>query len=471
MEPKENKMGVMPIKKLLVTMAAPMILSMLVQALYNIVDSAFVSRISQDALTAISLAFPMQNLMIAVATGTGVGINAMLSKSLGEKNEKNVRLAAVNGVFLAVCSYVLFLVLGIFGSRIFFAAQVDSRNIVELGTKYLTICLTCSFGVFVEITFERLLQSTGKTVYTMFTQMLGAVINIILDPILIFGLLGFPKMGIAGAAAATVIGQIAAGIAAVIINRRVNKEIKVSFKGFRPNGKVIKRIYAVGFPSVLMVAIGSLMNFSLNKIFIRSFPESISELPGAAAVNEATVGTTAVAVFGVYFKLQSFIFMPIFGLNNGMVPIVAYNYGAKKRSRVTGTIKLGVAFAVCIMFLGFLVFQFAARPLLGIFKVPDNPEAMYAVGVPALKIISLHFLVAGFNIVCSSAFQALGNGLYSLIISAARQIVVLIPAAFLLSLSGNVNAVWWSFPIAEVMSLILSSFFLKRIYDKKLKNL
>ncbi len=471
MEPKENKMGVMPVKKLLVTMAAPMILSMLVQALYNIVDSAFVSRISQDALTAISLAFPMQNLMIAVATGTGVGINAMLSKSLGEKDEKNVRLAAVNGVFLAVCSYVLFLVLGIFGSRIFFAAQVDSQNIVELGTKYLTICLTCSFGIFIEITFERLLQSTGKTIYTMFTQMLGAVINIILDPILIFGLLGFPKMGIAGAAAATVIGQIAAGIAAVIINGRVNKEINVSFKGFRPSGRAIKRIYSVGFPSVLMVAIGSLMNFSLNKIFITGFPESVSDLIGSAAAKDATIGTTAVAVFGVYFKLQSFIFMPIFGLNNGMVPIVAYNYGARKRSRVTGTIKLGVVFAVSIMFLGFLAFQFAAKPLLGIFKVPDNPEAMYMVGIPALKIISVHFLVAGFNIVCSSVFQALGNGLYSLIISIARQIVVLIPAAFLLSLSGSVDMVWWSFPIAEVMSLILSSLFLKRIYDKRLKNL
>lgn len=463
MDTKENKMGVMPVRKLLITMAAPMILSMLVQALYNIVDSAFVSRISQDALTAISLAFPMQSLMIAVATGTGVGINAMLSKSLGEKDEKNVRLAARNGVFLAVCSYVLFLIAGLFGARAFFEAQGVSESIVDQGTKYLSICLVYSFGIFVEITFERLLQSTGKTIYTMFTQMLGAIINIVLDPILIFGLFGLPKLGIAGAAIATVAGQIIAGIAAVLANQLKNKEINVNPKGFRPHGKTIKRIYSVGIPSILMVAISSVMTFTLNKIFINGFPEVIGV--------ESTVGTTAVAVLGIYFKLQSFIFMPIFGLNNGMVPIVAYNYGARKRSRVTGTIKLGVGFAEGMMFIGFLAFQFASLALLQIFKVPDNAEAMYAIGVPALKIISVHFLVAGFNIVCSSVFQALGNGVYSLIISVARQIVVLIPAAFLLSLAGNVALVWWAFPIAEVMSLVLSSIFLKRIYGKKLKNM
>lgn len=463
MEANENKMGVMPVKKLLVTMAAPMILSMLIQALYNIVDSAFVSRISQDALTAISLAFPMQNLMIAVATGTGVGINAMLSKSLGEKDEKNVKLAARNGVFLAICSYAVFLLVGLFGTRAFFLAQGVSESIVDLGVKYLSICLVLSFGIFVEITFERLLQSTGKTVYSMITQSLGAVINIILDPILIFGLFGFPEMGISGAALATVIGQIIAGVAAVVINHMKNREISVKFKGFKPHGKTILRIYSVGFPSILMVAISSLMTMTLNKVFIGGFTEKI----GAAA----TVGTTAVAVLGIYFKLQSFIFMPIFGLNNGMVPIVAYNYGAKKRSRVTQTVKLGICFAEAMMFIGFLAFQFAGGVLLDIFEVPDNMEAMRAIGIPALKIISVHFLVAGFNIVCSSFFQAMGNGVYSLVISVARQLVVLLPAAFLLSLSGEVSLVWWAFPVAEIMSLILSSFFLRKIYGQKLKNL
>ena len=450
METKENKMGVMPVNKLLITMAAPMILSMLVQALYNVVDSFFVSRIHEDALTALSLAFPIQNLMIAVATGTGVGVNAMLSKSLGEGNRENVNNAARNGIFLAVCSYVVFLLFGLFGTRAFMQSQTDIDSIIEHGVQYLSICSVACIGIYVQIIFERLLQGTGRTVITMWTQLTGAVINIILDPILIFGLLGMPAMGVAGAAVATVAGQIVAAIVAVICNLKFNKEIDFSFKGFRPSPKVIGRIYAVGFPSILMVAISSIMTYVMNKILIG-------------------FTSTAVAVFGAYFKLQSFVFMPIFGLNNGMIPIVAYNYGARKRSRVTGTIKLSVVFAEAMMIIGVLIFQFFGKWLL--IHGFDASETMVALGVPALRTISLHFLLAGFCIISSSVFQALGNGVFSLLISFARQLLVLLPAAYLLSLSGRVEMVWWSFPIAELASLLLCALFLKITYNKKLKNL
>ena len=450
MDTQENKMGVMPVNKLLITMAAPMILSMLVQALYNVVDSFFVSRIHEDALTALSLAFPVQNLMIAVATGTGVGVNAMLSKSLGEGNRQNVNSAARNGIFLAVCSYALFLIFGLFGVRAFMQSQTDSARIIGYGAQYLTICCVASAGIYMQIIFERLLQGTGRTFITMWTQLIGAVINIVLDPILIFGLLGAPKMGVAGAAVATVIGQIAAAVAAIICNLKFNKEIDFSFKGFRPSPRTIGRIYAVGFPSILMVAISSIMTYVMNKILIG-------------------FTSTAVAVFGAYFKLQSFVFMPTFGLNNGMIPIVAYNYGARKRSRVTSTIKLSVVFAETMMFVGVLIFQFFGESLLKYGF--DASETMLALGVPALRTISLHFLLAGFCIISSSVFQALGNGVFSLIISFARQLLVLLPTAWLLSLSGRVDMVWWSFVIAEFVSLVLCAVFLKVIYNKKLKNL
>lgn len=441
---QENKMGVMPVNRLLLSMSGPIMISMLVQALYNIVDSIFVARINEDALTAVSLAFPIQSLMIAVGAGTGVGVNALLSKSLGEKDFKKANRAAENGVFLAVISYVIFLAVGVLAVMPFYRSQTDAPEIVAYGVQYLTIVCTMSMGMFAQIIFERLLQSTGKTFYTMITQGTGAIINIIMDPILIFGWFGMPQMGVAGAAAATVAGQIVAGVMAMVINHKVNHEVQVRIRGFRPDGNIICGIYKVGIPSIIMQAIGSVMTYGMNRILI-SFT------------------STATAVFGVYFKLQSFIFMPVFGLNNGMVPIVAFNYGAGKRERLVRTIKLSILYAVVLMAVGFLVFQIIPEQLLQLF---DASERMVAIGVPALRIISISFLFAGFCIICGSVFQALGNGVYSLLISAARQLVVLLPVAYLFAKSGNVNYVWWAFPIAEVISLTMSAGFLVRIYRK-----
>ncbi len=446
---KENKMGTMSVNKLLLSMSVPMMISMLVQALYNIVDSMFVAQISENALTAVSLAFPAQNLMIAVATGTGVGINALLSRSLGEKNYERVNKTAGNAVFLALCSFIVFAVLGGLLSRQFFLLQTDITEIVDYGTEYFQICSVFSFGLFGQITFERLLQSTGKTIYTMITQGIGAIINIIFDPILIFGLLGFPKMGVAGAAAATVFGQIVAFILAVIINHVKNHEIKLSVKQMKPNLKLIKEIYSVGLPSIIMASIGSVMTFGMNKILI-------------------AFSSTATAVFGVYFKLQSFVFMPVFGLNNGMVPIIAFNYGAKKPDRITKTLKLSIMYAVIIMFVGFVVFMAIPDKLLAIFEASDY---MLKIGEPALRIISTSFLLAGYAIVCSSMFQALGHGMLSLYVSVIRQLVVLLPVAFLLSLTDNLDYVWIAFPIAEIVSFVFSSIFLRHIYKKEIKPL
>ncbi|MBO4900781.1 MAG: MATE family efflux transporter [Lachnospiraceae bacterium] len=438
---EENKMGTMPVNKLLITMSVPMMMSMMVQALYNVVDSIFVSRIEEDALTAVSMAFPMQMLMMALGMGMGVGVNALLSRSLGEKDYDSVNKAATNGIFLAVCSYIVFLIAGRMLVRPFYVSQIDNANIVDYGVAYLTICCTMSFGLYTQVIFERLLQSTGMTFYNMVTQMTGAVINIILDPILIFGLLGAPKMGIAGAATATVIGQIVAGTLAIILNVRLNKEIHISFKGFRPDLRVIGQIYTVGLPSIIMQSIGSVMVYGMNRIL-------------------GVFSSTAVAVFGVYFKLQSFIFMPVFGLNNGMIPIVAYNYGAKNRLRMVKTIKLAVFFAVAIMLIGTAIFEIFPAKLFALF---DASEHMLQMGVPALRIIAIHFPIAAVCIVIGSVFQSLGNGIYSMINSIMRQIVVLLPAAYLLARTGYVNNVWWSFPIAEIMSLICTLFFLWRI--------
>lgn len=446
---KENKMGTMSVNKLLLSMSVPMMISMLVQALYNIVDSMFVAQISENALTAVSLAFPAQNLMIAVATGTGVGINALLSRSLGEKNYERVNKTAENAVFLALCSFIVFAVLGGLLSRQFFLLQTDITEIVDYGTEYFQICSVFSFGLFGQITFERLLQSTGKTIYTMITQGIGAIINIIFDPILIFGLLGFPKMGVAGAAAATVFGQIVAFILAVIINHVKNHEIRLSVKQMKPNLKLIKEIYSVGLPSIIMASISSVMTFGMNKILI-------------------AFSSTATAVFGVYFKLQSFVFMPVFGLNNGMVPIIAFNYGAKKPDRITKTLKLSIMYAVIIMFVGFVVFMAIPDKLLAIFEASDY---MLKIGEPALRIISTSFLLAGYAIVCSSMFQALGHGMLSLYVSVLRQLVVLLPVAFLLSLTDNLDYVWIAFPIAEIVSFVFSSIFLRHIYKKEIKPL
>lgn len=438
---KENKMGVMPINKLLISMSVPMMLSMLVQALYNIVDSIFVARISEDALTAVSLAFPVQTLIVAIAGGTCVGVNALLSKSLGAKEFKKANDAANNGIFLAAISYLLFLLIGLFLAKPFYQAQTSDPEILHYGSQYLSIVCALSFGFFAQFIFERLLQSTGKTFYTMITQLTGAVVNLILDPIMIFGLFGFPRMEAAGAALATVIGQITAGTLACILNFRKNKEIHISFQGFRPNGSIIRTIYKVGVPSIIMQSIGSIMTFSMNQILI-------------------AFSSTATAVFGVYFKLQSFIFMPIFGLNNGMVPIVAYNYGAKNKSRMLKTYRLSILFAICIMTLGMASFLIIPDKLFLLF---DASEHMLSMGVPALRIISVHFPVAAFCIVTGTLFQALGKAVYSMINSICRQLVVLLPAAYLLAQLGDVNYVWWSFPIAEVASAIVTVIFLFRI--------
>ena len=437
-------MGVMPVNKLLITMALPMIISMLVQAMYNIVDSIFVSRICEDALTAVSLAFPMQNLMIAVASGTGVGMNALLSRSLGEQNHEAANTSAKHGVFLAVCSYLVFLVFGVTACGVFFHTQTDSTVITQYGKTYLSICCICSIGMFMQMTFERILQATGRTFYSMITQTVGAVINIIMDPILIFGMFGMPEMGIAGAAVATVFGQIVASLLAIFFNIRFNTDVSLNFRGFRPHGRIIRQIYSVGIPSILMMSISSVMVYGMNRILL-------------------AFTSTATAVFGVYFKLQSFIFMPIFGMNNGMVPIVAYNYGAAKPDRILKTIKLAMTYAEAFMLIGLAAFQLIPDVLLSMFNASTD---MLAIGEPALRTISWSFLVAGICIICSSTFQALGNGMYSLLVSFARQLVVLLPAAFLLSLTGNVNAVWWSFPIAEVASLTCSLLFLRRMHQR-----
>ena len=439
----------MPVNKLLVSMSLPMIASMLVQALYNVVDSVFVAQISENALTAVSLAFPIQSLMIAVSSGTCVGINALLSRSLGEKRQKEANLSAVNGVFLAFVSYLVFALMGILGSHLFFASQTENREIVEFGTQYLTICLIFSFGIFMEMTFERIMQSTGRTIYSMVTQGTGAIINIILDPIMIFGLFGFPRLGIRGAAIATVTGQIIAMILAVWFNHKKNRDVQLSFKGFKPDGRIIAKIYEVGVPYIVMQSIVSIMTFGMNKILIM-FSE------------------TAVSVLGIYFKLQSFIFMPIFGLNNGVIPIVAYNYGAGHKKRIMDTIKLSTFIAVGIMLIGLIIFQVFPEGLLKLFNASDH---MLEVGVPALRIISTSFLFAGYCIILGSVFQALGNGVYSLIVSVARQLLCILPLAYVFARVAGLHAVWYSFPLAELISVTLTTILFRRIYVKKLKNL
>lgn len=448
---QENKMGVMPVPKLVFNMALPMMISMLVQAMYNIVDSIFVAKISENALTAVSLAFPLQTLLISVAAGTGVGVNALLSRTLGEKDYKKVNDTACNAIFIYILSYLLFLVLGLTVVKPFYASQIKTADpeIMALGITYLSIVLTCSFGICIQFCFERLLVSTGKTIFSMTSQLSGALTNIILDPILIFGLLGAPKMGVAGAAVATVIGQCVGGTLALLLNLKFNKEVQINFKGFRPNLHIIGSIYAVGVPSIIMQSIGSIMTYSMNLILIG-------------------FSSTATAVFGAYFKLQSFFFMPLFGMNNAITPIVAYSYGAQQRKRMLKTIKLSLGVAFVLMFIGFIGFEVFPAALLGLFDASEN---MLEIGVPALRIIGVHFLVAWFCIIAGTVFQALGKANYSLVVSIMRQLVVLIPAAFILSKIGGLNAVWWAFPIAEIMSFAVSTTCLIRIYRKIIKPL
>ena len=439
--PQENKMGVLPIGRLLAGMAIPMMISMLVQALYNVVDSVFVAMLSENALNAVSLAFPLQNLMIAVGAGTAVGINALLSRSLGEKKQEMADRAAGTGIFLSLCSFVVFALIGIFLARPFFMAQAASvPEIVEMGTQYTRICLGLSVGVFSQFCFERLLQSTGRTTLAMCTQLVGALINIIMDPILIFGLLGAPRLEVAGAAVATVLGQIVAAILAVIMNLKLNPEIHIRARLIRFDRFVVREIYRVGLPSIVMQSIGSVMTFGMNKILFVFTP-------------------TATAVFGAYFKLQSFVFMPVFGLNNGMVPIISYNFGAARPQRVWKTVRLTIFTAIAIMAVGFLIFQLFPDTLLNFF---DASESMLTIGMPALRIISISFLMAGFSVIAGSVCQAIGNPFYSMIVSVCRQLMVLLPTAWLLSQLGSLELVWWAFPIAEVVALGLSIVFLRR---------
>ena len=448
----ENKMGVVPVGKLLFSMAMPMILSMVVQALYNVVDSIYVSRVSESAVTALSLAFPIQNLQIGFAVGVGVGVNALLSKSLGERNQDVANYAAGNGLFLALVCTVLFMLFGFFGTRPYYMMQNTTVETAENGIAYTSICCIFTLGIFVEVLGERLLQATGRTVYTLFSQGLGAVANIILDPVFIFGsdALGIPAMGVAGAAVATVIGQWMAAALAVVFNFKFNPDVRFGLKYLRPTAGAIRPILTVGVPSAIMNGIGSITNFTMNQILL----------------GFQGVGETASGVFGIYFKLQSFFFMPLFGLNNASISIVAYNYGARKPERITKTLKIAFGTALTLMILGTLAFQLIPEVLLGLF----NPsEAFLEIGCGALQTISFHFPIAAFSIVMISSFQALGNGIYSTIVSLCRQLIALLPAAYLLSLSGNVHHVWWSFCIAELVSAAVCLFFFLRIYRQKIR--
>lgn len=439
---KENKMGTMKIPRLLFSVSIPIIISMLVQAMYNIVDSIYVAQFDPNAGTgALTVAFPIQNLMIAVAVGLAVGMNALLSRSLGEKNFEKANVVAGQGFFLTFCGYLIFLVIGLFFVLPFVGSQAEKGSLLyDYGVQYLSIVCIGSLGVFIQVTAERLLQSTGKSLFSMVTQLSGAIINIVLDPILIFTF----NMGVRGAAIATIVGQFFAAIMGIILNLAVNKELRIKLKNFIPRWELIRDMLIIGIPSVLVQAIGSVMTFCMNKILLG-------------------FGTAALNVFGVYFKLQSFVFMPIFGLNNGMVPIIAYNFGAKKRKRVFATIKLSAVVAVGYMLFGLLVFQTLPDVLLGFFNAD---QAMLSIGRAALRTISLSFIFAGFSIIASVTCQALGKSIYSLFISVGRQLVVLIPAAFLLSLVGEVSYVWWAFPISEIMSLALGVFFLIRVLKR-----
>ena len=451
-----DKMGTMPVNKLLISMSLPMMISMLIQALYNVVDSIFVAKLSEDALTAVSMAFSMQTLMFASAGGIGVGLNALLSRSLGEKNRELASKSAVNGLFLGLIAYVIFVIIGILFIKPFYLFQTNdpSSPITKYGMEYLYCIMLCSFGLYGQVLFERLLISTGLTFYSMITQSVGAIVNIILDPILIFGWLGMPKMGVLGAAVATVIGQCAAAVLALVFNITKNKDISLSIRKFRPDSAVIRAILSVGIPSMIMQAIGSVMTFTFNKLLI-------------------WFSSTAVAVFGIYFKINSIIFMPVFGLNNGMVPIVAYNLGAKNRKRMMKTVKYSIIYAVSLMLIGLLLIEIFPAQILMLFSASEN---MLSIGIPALRIICLSFMFAGCSIVLLSLFQAMGHGVYSMMISLIRQLLVLLPSAFILALIGksmgnDVSYIWWSFNIAEIVSVVTSLLLFKRLYKNTISKI
>lgn len=448
-ENNQNIMGYMPCNQLILKLSVPMMLSMLVQALYNIVDSVFVARVSEDALTAVSLAFPLQSLLIAVAVGTGVGVNARLSRKLGEKSMREVNTTAGNALFISIIYSVVFLVLGLTICGPFYRIMTDDPEIIQYGIDYSSVVLTFAAAPIFQMACERLLQATGKTFYSMITQTTGAIINVIMDPIMIFGLFGMPAMGTKGAAIATVLGQAVAALMAIFFNLKFNKEISFGAQYIKPHKETIKAIYIVGIPSIIMQSIASVMNFGMNKILLQ-------------------FSSTAAAAFGIYFKLQSFVFMPVFGLNNGIVPIIAYNYGARKPDRIKETFKIAVMYAVAIMLVGILIFELLPELLLKVFNASDN---LYAIGTVALRLIAIHFVFAGYDIVCSSFMQALGHGVKSLIVSIVRQLLFLLPAAYIFAHIFGLNAVWLSFPVAEIASLILCTIFTGKIFRTEIDPL
>ena len=451
---KLNKMHTMPVGKLLFNMALPLAISMLVQAFYNVVDSIYVSQISESAVTSLSLAFPIQNLMIGCATGSAVGMNALFSKSLGEHNHEKANKTAGNGILASLAMAAMFVIFGVLGAEGYYAMQSDVPETISGGAAYVGICCIWCLGIFAEILGERLLQASGRTIYTLFTQGTGAILNILLDPVFIFGCapLGIAPMGIAGAAVATVTGQWVAAVLALCFNLTKNPDVQLAPKYLEFDWPIMKKVMTVGIPSIVMMAIGSVMNFGMNQIFL-SFQE---------------YGETAAGVFGIYFKLQSFVFMPLFGINNAAISIIAYNYGACQPKRITGTLKCSLTAAMTIMLLGTAAFQLIPDQLLGIF----HPSSTFLeLGQSALRIVSLHFPMAAVGIALGASFQAMGTGIYSTITSLMRQIVVLLPAAFLLSLTGDVHNVWWAFPISEVISLLTTLFFYSRIYRNLIKPL
>ena len=453
--PAENKMGTMPVGKLLFQISFPIIISMMIQALYNIVDSMYVSRINEQALTAVSLVFPMQMLMLSVAIGTNVGVNALLSRALGAKQFERVRSIAQQAVFLIIICYAIMACVLFFSAPGFIGMQTKDPLIYEYGITYMQICGVLCIGVFIQVCMERLLTATGKTVYTMICQIIGAIINIIMDPILIFGYGPFPEMGIAGAAAATIFGQIVAGIIGICFNLRVNKEIQLSMKGFRPDWGLIREIYKIGIPSIVLQSIGSIMTFGMNLVLMKYLANA-----------------TAAAVFGVYFKINSIFFMPVFGLNNGLVPIVAFNYGARRRKRIEDVTRIATIVSFILLLAGTVAFWAIPETLLGIFNASDN---MLAIGVPALRAISLSFPIAAYNIIRGSVMQSLGSAFNSMLVSLARQLFVLLPSALILAVifreNGGLPQLWYSFVIAEVVALILTFFFYRRVYSQKVAPL
>lgn len=449
-ETRQNKMGTAPVLPLIFSMALPAMFSMLVQALYNIVDSYFVAQVSEKGLAAVSLAFPLQNLLIAFAVGTAVGVTSLISRRLGQGRQEEADSAAAHGILLALCTWVLFALYGAFFSTPFFRLFESDPDIVRMGDQYISICCIFSFGVFVEVTLEKTLQATGNMIWPMVFQLIGAITNIILDPIMIFGLLGFPAMGVAGAAIATVCGQILAMIVSILVITFREHEVHVTFRGFRPSWKIIKDIYVVGIPSIVMQSIGTVMTMALNGIL-------------------SSFSTAAYTVFGLYFKLQSFVFMPVFGLNQGLLPILGFNYGARNKKRMMSAFRSGCVIALVIMGVGMLIFLLFPQALLGIFNASQE---LLEIGVPALRIICTCFLFAALGIVSSTLFQAVGRGVYSLVVSLLRQLVVLVPAAWILAqVTHQVTAVWWAFPIAECFSLVISIVFFLRLYNKEIRHL